>query len=97
MDGKYGPNFSLIHRTLSEVKGYRNSFKVGLDTTGNFWSSTENSNTPSNAWNVNLNNGNTNNNAKTNSNATRCVRRDLLFGPTAASRQSFCLFLHLAQ
>ncbi|HAM88996.1 TPA: hypothetical protein DDY55_00255 [Candidatus Falkowbacteria bacterium] len=41
----------------------------------NFWSSTENYNNASNAWNVNLANGNTNNNTKTNANYARCVRR----------------------
>ena len=50
----------------------------------NFWSSTENSNTPANAWNVNLNNGNTNNNAKTTAtNYVRCVRRYFMFGLSA--------------
>jgi hypothetical protein len=47
----------------------------------NFWAVTENSAT--NAWNVNLSNGNTNNNNKaTNSNYVRCVRQwGILFCP----------------
>ena len=41
----------------------------------NYWSATSNSNNPAtNAWNVNLSNGNTNNNNKTNTNNVRCVR-----------------------
>jgi len=38
----------------------------------NYWSSTENSST--NAWNMNFNNDNANNNAKSNSRYVRCVR-----------------------
>ena len=48
----------------------------------NFWSSTEKSNSPANAWNVNLNNGNTNNNTKVTNNYVRCVRRDLALRPS---------------
>jgi RNA-directed DNA polymerase len=41
----------------------------------NYWSATTESNNPTNAWNVNLSNGNTNNNTKSNPNNTvRCVR-----------------------
>ena len=40
----------------------------------NYWSSTSNANNPSNAWNVNLNNGNVNNNDKTNTNYVWPVR-----------------------
>lgn len=41
----------------------------------NYWSSTENSDNPSNAYNVNMNNGNANNNDKTNpNNLARCTR-----------------------
>ena len=43
-----------------------------LGSSANHWSATENSVT--NAWYVNLSNGNTNNNTKTNSNYVRCVR-----------------------
>ncbi|MBU2613670.1 DUF1566 domain-containing protein [Patescibacteria group bacterium] len=40
----------------------------------NYWSSTTVSNNLTNAWNTNLSNGNTNNNAKINANYVRCVR-----------------------
>ncbi len=41
----------------------------------NYWSATTESNNPTNAWNVNLSNGNTNNNLKSNPwNTVRCVR-----------------------
>ncbi len=39
-----------------------------------FWSATEHYNDPTKAWNVNLNNGNTNNNTKVTGNNVRCVR-----------------------
>ena len=38
-----------------------------------FWSATTQSNNTANAWRVNLHNGNTNNNDKTNSNRILCV------------------------
>jgi hypothetical protein len=41
----------------------------------NHWSSTTNANNPSNAWNVNFNDGNVNNNDKTNPLRVRAVRR----------------------
>ena len=48
----------------------------------NFWSSTEYYNNTANAWNVNLNNGNTNNNTKVSSNYVRCVRpKEMNFMP----------------
>jgi hypothetical protein len=40
----------------------------------NYWSSTSNVNNPSNAWNVNLNDGNVNNDDKTNTNYVWPVR-----------------------
>jgi hypothetical protein len=40
----------------------------------NYWSSTTNSNNPTNAWNVNFNDGNVNNDNKTNNNYVRAVR-----------------------
>ena len=40
----------------------------------NYWSSTTNADNPDNAWNVNFNNGNVNNNDKTNTNYVRAVR-----------------------
>ena len=40
----------------------------------NHWSASTVSNNTTNAWRVNLSNGNTNNNNKTNSNYVRCVR-----------------------
>ena len=46
-------------------------------TTNYFWSSTEGSNTPSNAWSVNLSTGYTDTNVKTTTTRyVRCVRRD---------------------
>jgi hypothetical protein len=57
----------------------------------NYWSSTSNANNPSNAWNVNFNNGNVNNNDKSNTNFVIAVRgaRDpslRSFGPTQDGR-----------
>ena len=43
----------------------------------NYWSATTKSNNTTNAWNVNLSNGNTNNNGKTNGNNVRCVRSEM--------------------
>ncbi len=41
----------------------------------NYWSATTNANNPTNAWNVNFNNGNVNNNKKDNdNNHAWCVR-----------------------
>jgi len=40
-----------------------------------YWSSSTNVNNPTNAWNVNFNNGNVNDNDKTNDNYVRAVRR----------------------
>ena len=40
----------------------------------NYWSSSPNVSNDSNAWNVNFNSGNTNNNNKLNKNYVRCVR-----------------------
>jgi len=40
----------------------------------NYWSSSTYQNNPSNAWNVNFNDGNTNANNKTNNNYVRAVR-----------------------
>jgi len=41
------------------------------------WSATTKSDNTTNAWNVNLSNGNTNNNGKTNANNVRCVRPEM--------------------
>ena len=43
----------------------------------NYWSSSENSST--NAYNLNFNNGNVNNNTKSNAKYVRCVRGKLIF------------------
>jgi len=40
----------------------------------NYWSGSTNASNPSNAWNVNMNNGNVNNNDKTNTNYVWPVR-----------------------
>lgn len=45
--------------------------KTGDCSSGNYWSSTENSSNANNAWNYNFNNSNWNNNNKTNSNNVR--------------------------
>ena len=42
--------------------------------TNNYWSSTSYAADTTNAWNVNFDNGNVNNNDKGNSNYVRCVR-----------------------
>ncbi len=47
----------------------------------NYWSATTKSNNTTNAWNVNLSNGNTNNNGKTNGNTVRCVRSEMNTNP----------------
>ena len=47
---------------------------AGGDQSSNYWSSTTYQNNPSNAWNVNFNDGNVNANNKTNSNYVRAVR-----------------------
>jgi hypothetical protein len=44
------------------------------EASSNYWSSTSNANNPTNAWNVNFNNGNVNTNNKTNNNFVRAVR-----------------------
>lgn len=53
------------------------SFRVGrVRARSSAWRSTSIfRSTASNAWNVNFNNGNVNNNDKTNTNYVRCVRR----------------------
>lgn len=40
----------------------------------NYWSATTNANNTSNAWDVNLNNGDVNNDDKTNTNHVWCMR-----------------------
>ncbi len=44
------------------------------DISSNYWSSSTYANNPTNAWNVNFNDGNTNANNKTNNNYVRAVR-----------------------
>ena len=55
-----------------EVNGSENAFS-GVQT-NNYWSSTTNADNTGNAWIVNLNNGNVNNNDKTNNNYVWPVR-----------------------
>ncbi|MEO5346680.1 MAG: DUF1566 domain-containing protein [Magnetococcus sp. YQC-9] len=55
-----------------EVNGSENTFS-GVQT-NNYWSSTTNADNTDNAWIVNLNNGNVNNNDKTNNNYVWPVR-----------------------
>lgn len=45
-----------------------------LFSSDNYWSSTTNEDYKNNAWIVNFNNGNVNNNSKDNNNYVRCVR-----------------------
>jgi len=47
---------------------------VGATQSNNYWSSTTNANNTDNAWIVDFNNGNVNNNNKTNNNYVRAVR-----------------------
>ncbi len=55
---------------------------AGVNTqSNNYWTSTTYASNPTNAWNVNFNDGNTNNNNKTNANYVRCVRGKLIFNP----------------
>ena len=46
----------------------------GNTAASNYWSSTTNANNPDNAWNVNFDNGNVNNDDKSNTNSVRAVR-----------------------
>ena len=48
--------------------------KIGSGQSDNYWSGTTYANNSDNAWNVNFNNGNVNNNDKNNSNYVRPVR-----------------------
>ena len=43
-------------------------------TDNNYWSSSIYASNPNNSWNVNFNDGSTNNNDRTNTNYVRCVR-----------------------
>jgi len=53
----------------------RTDYRVGYGVqSSNYWSSTTNANNTTNAWNVNLNNGNVNNNDKSNTNYVWPVR-----------------------
>jgi len=54
--------------------GQSEASSVGATQSNNYWSSTTYPANYSNAMNVNFNNGNANNNGKTNSNYVRCVR-----------------------
>jgi hypothetical protein len=56
----------------------------------NYWSSTTNANNPTNAWNVNFNNGNVNNNNKNNNNYVRAVRGGLWSALRAVDEGSGC-------
>ncbi|KKW31354.1 MAG: hypothetical protein UY74_C0016G0011 [Candidatus Kaiserbacteria bacterium GW2011_GWC2_52_8b] len=62
---------------------------VGTGVNRNYWSATTVSNNTANAWNTNLSNGNTNNNAKTNANYVRCVRPGMVSSASGSPR-----FLH---
>ncbi len=46
----------------------------GETASSNYWSATSNANNPDNAWNVNFNNGNVNNDNKSNPKHVRAVR-----------------------
>lgn len=60
--GALGGRRGQTSRAVSEVQS------------NNYWSSTTNANNPNNAWNVNLDNGNVNNDNKTNTNYVWPVR-----------------------
>ncbi len=62
---------------IGQIFGERKS--AGVSTvSNNYWSSTTNPSNTTNAFNVNFNNGNANNNDKTNANYVRCVRGKLI-------------------
>ena len=53
---------------------HRREQAEGATAASNYWSSSTNANNPTNAWNVNFNNGNVNNDDKRNNNFVRAVR-----------------------
>jgi len=63
--GRWSRNSGRSGRTCAKVLGVQSN---------NYWSSTTNANNTDNAWNVNLNDGNVNNNDKTNTNYVWPVR-----------------------
>lgn len=63
--------FSLNGHTTRDLKSFVNRKVAYAITSSNYWSSTENSS--NNAWNVNFNNGNVDNNNKYNDNYVRAV------------------------
>lgn len=65
--------YSFLTGWLSWCKALCSKHERGA-VTGNFWSSSQNSNNYNNAWNVNFNNGNVNNNNKNNNNNVLVVR-----------------------
>ena len=50
------------------------SKRRGTTVANNYWSATTNASNPNNAWNVNFDNGNANDNDKNNDNYVRAVR-----------------------
>ncbi|OGJ61604.1 hypothetical protein A3A67_03155 [Candidatus Peribacteria bacterium RIFCSPLOWO2_01_FULL_51_18] len=54
-----------------------NDGALGKGVLRDYWSVTTKSDNTTNAWNVNLSNGNTNNNGKTSANNVRCVRPEM--------------------
>lgn len=62
----------------------------------NYWTSTTRASNTSNAWNVNFNNGNTNNNGKTNAYYARCVRGQL-FAKLKSAAAGFAIIMAQTQ
>jgi len=56
------------------VRGSHSGASGGGDVSSNYWSSSSYANNPQNAWIVNFNDGNVNNDNKTNGNYVRAVR-----------------------
>ncbi len=66
-------SFFVNNKTFSWWTGLFWSISRKTTQSNNYWSSTTYAPNTSNAWNVNFNDGNVNNNNKTNNNYVRCV------------------------
>lgn len=64
-----------LYREQESSASYRKRGQTSAMVTvaNNYWSASTYVPNPTNAWNVNFNNGNVNNNTKTNNNYVRCV------------------------
>ena len=74
--GSPGPGGQLHARGFGRAacRGVGREQAEGATQSNNYWSSTTYQDNPSNAWNVNFNDGNPNANNKTNNNFVRAVR-----------------------